>query len=84
MFEHDASWQTITKGAAEVNVAQILHGTAEETFEDDKADDNEVSFRLPRTWVSLILQRYFVQHKATVNWGQPYIPEEGVKATNHI
>ena len=65
-------------------MAQILHGTADETCEDDKVDDNEVSFRLYRTWVSLILQRYFVQHKATVNWGQPYIHEEGVKSTNHM
>jgi hypothetical protein len=36
------------------------------------------------TWVSLKLHRYFVQHKATVNWGQPYITEEGVKSTNHM
>ena len=30
MLEHYASWQTITKGTAEVNVVQMLHGAAEE------------------------------------------------------
>ena len=58
---------------------QLLHwgfinketGENDETGEDDKADDNLVSLRLPRTCVSLRLQRYFVQPKATVNWGQP-------------
>jgi hypothetical protein len=30
LFGHDASWQTITKGTSDVNVAQILHGAAED------------------------------------------------------
>ena len=34
------------------------NGENYETGEDDQAHDDEVSLRLPRTWVSLRLQRY--------------------------